>query len=134
VVEPLAHGVTDDSLAGFRVVDFSTQIAGPYCSKLLVAAGAEVVKVEPPEGDGLRADPLFAFLNAGKRSVVGELGDGHVDALVAGADLVVEAHGLATDNGAVLDVERLRQRHPHLVVLSITPYGRTGPWADRAAT
>jgi crotonobetainyl-CoA:carnitine CoA-transferase CaiB-like acyl-CoA transferase len=133
-------------LAGIRVLDFSEQIAGPYASKLLADAGAEVVKVEPNEGDSLRfwsatgADlrgedsALFKFLNAGKQSVVGAVSDPHVEALLAGADLVIEAHGLESDTGACLDVARLRAAHPALVVLSITPYGLTGPWADRQAT
>jgi crotonobetainyl-CoA:carnitine CoA-transferase CaiB-like acyl-CoA transferase len=133
-------------LAGIRVVDFSEQIAGPYCSKLLVDGGAEVVKVEPPAGDSLRrgsatdADlrgrdsALFCFLNAGKQSVVGAAADPHVEALLAEADLVIEAHGLESDTGQRLDVARLRAAHPSLVVLSITPYGLTGPWANRRAT
>jgi crotonobetainyl-CoA:carnitine CoA-transferase CaiB-like acyl-CoA transferase len=138
--------VTRQALAGIRVLDFSTQIAGPYASKLFADAGAEVIKLEPPEGDALRrwsatgADlggrdsPLFAYLNAGKRSVVGGARDPHVAALLAAADLVIEAHGLATDNGERLDVARLRCEHPALVVLSITPYGLAGPWAGRAAS
>ena len=149
----------DDGLAGLRVVDFSTQIAGPYCSKLMADGGAQVVKVEPPEGDSLRrhpapdaapgpgaggdgrdgraggADaPLFQFLNAGKRSVVGAAGEAPVDALLSAADLVIEAHGLETDNGQRLDVAALRAQCPSLVVLSITPYGLGGPWAGRQAT
>jgi crotonobetainyl-CoA:carnitine CoA-transferase CaiB-like acyl-CoA transferase len=136
----------DDGLAGLRVVDFSTQIAGPYCSKLMADAGAEVVKVEGEEGDSLRrqcasgaelgrADSaLFRYLNAGKRSVRGAPEDAHVAALVAEADLVIEAHGLEGDNGARLDPARLRAEHPALVVLSITPYGCRGPWAGRRAT
>jgi len=133
-------------LEGIRVLDFSEQIAGPYCSKLLVDAGAHVVKVESPQGDSLRrwsatgADlcgedsAFFAFLNAGKQSVVGSVEDPHIDALLAGADLVIEAHGLETDGTRCLDVNALRETHPALVVLSITPYGITGPWADRRAT
>ncbi len=133
-------------LAGICVLDFSDQIAGPYCSKLLVDGGAEVIKVESPEGDSLRGwsstgaalkgndSALFTYLNAGKQSVVGALGDSHVDALVARADLVIEAHGLESDTGPRLDVARLRAAYPALVVLSISPYGLTGPWADRQAT
>ena len=133
-------------LAGIRVLDFSTQIAGPYCSKLFVDAGAEVIQVEAPEGDSLRrhsatgADlggrdsALFTYLNAGKQSVVGTSADARVAALVAEADLVIEAHGLATDTGERLDAAALRRAHPSLVVLSITPYGLTGPWAGRPAT
>ena len=136
---------TESALAGVRVLDFSGQIAGPYCSKLFVDAGAEVVKVEPPEGDPLRRwsatgaelagrdSPLFTFLNAGKQSVVGSASDPHVESLLAQADLVIEARGLESDAGERLDVARLREAHPSLVCLSITPYGLTGPWADRRA-
>jgi len=133
-------------LVGIRVVDFSTQIAGPYCSKLLVDAGAEVIKVEPPQGDPLRRasatgaplgdrdSALFTFLNAGKLSVVGSASDPRVRALLAEADLAIEAHGLETDAGERLDVGALRGAHPSLVVLSITPYGLGGPWGGRKAT
>ncbi len=133
-------------LGDIRVLDFSTQIAGPYCSKLFVDAGAEVIKVERPEGDSLRrwsatgADlggrdsALFTFLNAGKQSLVGSATDPHVAILLAEADLVIEAHGLATDTGERLDVARLRAAYPSLVVVSITPYGLSGPWAGRLAT
>ncbi len=69
--------MTRPDLAGIRVLDFSTKIAGPYCSKLFVDAGGEVIKVEPHGGDSLRGasptgaaldrldSPLFAYLNAG---------------------------------------------------------------------
>ncbi len=133
-------------LAGLRVLDFSTQIAGPYCSKLLLDAGADVIKVEPPGGDSLRTwsatgadldgrdSALFTFLNSGKQSVIGTSADPHVDALLGVADLVIEAHGLESDNGERLDVPSLRADHPGLVVVSITPYGLTGPWHERRAT
>jgi crotonobetainyl-CoA:carnitine CoA-transferase CaiB-like acyl-CoA transferase len=136
----------EQGLAGIRVLDFSAQIAGPYCSKLLLDAGAEVVKVEAPEGDSLRGwsatgadlrgedSALFRFLNAGKQSLVGTAADPHVEALLAEADLVIEAHGLESDTGERLDVAALRAGHPSLVALSITPYGRSGPWAERRAT
>ncbi len=133
-------------LAGIRVVDFSDQIAGPYCSKLFVDGGAEVIKVESPDGDSLRhwsstgADlggedsALFTFLNAGKQSLVGASGDAHVERLLAEADLVIQAHGLESDGGGILDAAALRSTYPSLVVLSITPYGLSGPWSDRIAT
>ena len=139
-------GIEPQGLAGLRVLDFSTQIAGPYCSKLLVDAGATVVKVEPSGGDPLRrwsatsADlgdsdsALFRYLNGGKQSVVGTSTDPGVGALLAQADLVIEAHGLATDAGERLDVDALRAHRPDLVVVSITPYGLSGPWAGRTAT
>jgi crotonobetainyl-CoA:carnitine CoA-transferase CaiB-like acyl-CoA transferase len=138
--------LAENDLAGLRVVDFSGQIAGPYCSKLLADAGAEVIKVESPDGDPLRggSEPaggpsvrepaLFAFLNAGKQSRIGAASDPHVQALLGRADLVIEAHGLESDAGERLDVALLREAHPSLVVLSITPYGLTGPWAGRRAS
>ena len=133
-------------LEGIRVLELADQIAGPYCGKLLVDGGADVVKIEQAGGDSLRrwsatgADlegrdgALFAYLNADKRSVVGEIGDAHVDALVAAADLVITAHGLESDAPPRVHVAQLRACHRSLVVLSITPYGTTGPWCDRRAS
>jgi crotonobetainyl-CoA:carnitine CoA-transferase CaiB-like acyl-CoA transferase len=133
-------------LAGIRVLDFSSQIAGPYCSKLFVDGGAEVIKIESPDGDSMRrwsstgADlhgqdsALFSFLNAGKQSVIGTAADAHVAALLREADLVICAHGLESDTGERLDTDALRAAHPSLVILAITPYGLTGPWSDRLAT
>jgi crotonobetainyl-CoA:carnitine CoA-transferase CaiB-like acyl-CoA transferase len=126
-------------LKGIRVVDHSTGIAGPYASKLFADAGADVIKLESPGGDPLRAwsatgaklegadGALFRYLNASKRSVVGTLAS-EAD-LVASADLLIE-------DGApdALDREALRARHPGLVLLSITPFGLTGPMAGRPAT
>lgn len=133
-------------LRGIRVLDFSTQIAGPYATKLLADAGADVISVEPPGGDPLRRmsatgaelgdedSALFRFLHAGKKSVVGRAGDARIRGLLEQADLVVEAFGLATDAGERLDVSALRAARPARTLLSITPYGRTGPWADRPAS
>ena len=128
-------------LADIRVLDFSTEISGPYATKLFNDAGADVVKIEPPEGDPMRRwsatgaelgdddGALFRFLHHGKRSVVGRPGDAEVEQLLAGADLVVDSAV-----PALIDEAALRARYPHLVVLSITPWGRSGPYADRAAT
>ena len=73
--------------------------------------------------------PLFRYLSAGKRSVVGAPGDAHVDALLGDADIVVETFGPGN-----FDVDGVRARHPHLVVLSISPFGAGGPLSDRVAT
>ena len=130
-------------LSHLRAIDFSTGIPGAYCTKLLVDAGVDVIKVEPPGGDPLRAysaspeaepsveegAPLFRYLSAGKRSVLGEPGDARVDALLADADIVVESFGPGR-----FDVDGVRSRHPHLVVLSISPFGAGGPLSERAAT
>ena len=130
------HGLRD-----LRVIDFSSGIAGPYATKLLADAGADVVKVEAAGGDPLRGwsatsqlaagetGALFQFLNASKRSVVGQPGDPEVLELIAGADLVVEDFSIGTMDGL-----ELRTRFPHLVWLSITPYGRGGPFSERVAS
>ncbi|WP_458683016.1 CaiB/BaiF CoA-transferase family protein [Prescottella equi] len=125
-------------LADFRVVDFTTGIAGPYCTKMLVDAGADVVKIESdPAGDSLRRrnrdrgqtdGALFQYLAAGKRSIRGTVRDEHVRAFVAGADLVVESGELTID-----DIELIRSTTPGVDILSITPFGRTGPWAGLPA-
>jgi crotonobetainyl-CoA:carnitine CoA-transferase CaiB-like acyl-CoA transferase len=111
-------------LTGVRVVDCTTDIAGPYCTKILADAGADVVKVEPRSGDPLRlwgSGALFEYLNASKRSVHGSAGP-----LVATADIVV------TDSAP--DSEALWAANPSLVVVTITPFGCHGPWADRPST
>ncbi|HUV10522.1 MAG TPA: CoA transferase, partial [Acidimicrobiia bacterium] len=128
-----------DALRGLRIVEHATGIAGPYCGKLFADAGADVIKLEAQDGDPLRAwsasgsdlagedGGLFRYLNAAKRSVVGSLEE-HA-ALLASADLLIE-------DGAPVALDRaaLCERHPGLVVLSISPFGLTGPLAGRAAT
>jgi crotonobetainyl-CoA:carnitine CoA-transferase CaiB-like acyl-CoA transferase len=128
-------------LGDLRVVDLSTGIAGAYATKLLADAGADVIKVEGATGDPLRrwsatgADlagedgALFRFLAGSKRAVVGEPGDAQVLELIAGADLVVESF-----EPGVIDALDLCARHPQLVLLSISPYGRGGPYSNRPAS
>ena len=128
-------------LSGLRVVDCSWGIAGGYCSKLFADAGADVIKVEAPEGDPLRrwsatgADlgdrdgALFRFLHCSKRSVVGRLDSPQILDLVASADLLIESF-----DAGVIESIGLLDRFPSLVVLSITPFGRGGPMTNRPAT
>ena len=129
-------------LADVRVIDFSSGYCGAYCTKLLADGGADVIKVEPPEGDALRrwsatgadlggADSaIFRYLHTSKRSIVGGLADPAVQDLVADADLIVEDFGA----NCPFDRSSLRAGRAHLVVLSISPFGLTGPLADRPAT
>ncbi|MFN8626701.1 MAG: CoA transferase [Candidatus Binatia bacterium] len=138
-------------LTGMRVVDLSTEIAGPYATKLLADAGADVIKVEAPDGDPLRrwsashtaipagADgALFQFLNASKRGIVADLGsaDGHalVVDLAARADVLVDSFGPGGLASRGLGYDALRARNHGLSVVSISPFGQTGPWAYRPAT
>jgi len=144
-------GAGSAPLSGYVVVELSTGIAGAYCTKMLVDAGADVVKVEPPGGDPLRTwsasgariesgsdGALFAFLAGGKRSVVADpdLEDDldTVHALLETADAVVWSRGSAVAEHPSLRPEQLRQAYPHLTVTAITPFGLDGPWSDRPAT
>lgn len=136
-------------LDGFTVVDLSTGIAGAYCTKMLVDGGANVIKVEPPQGDPLRgwsasgADTgdtgaLFTFLAGGKHSVLVDVeADPDVDTafvrtLLSGADAVVWSRGSAV--AECFAPEAIRRENPHLIVTAITPFGLDGPWCDRPAT
>jgi crotonobetainyl-CoA:carnitine CoA-transferase CaiB-like acyl-CoA transferase len=109
------------------VLDCTTDIAGPYCTKLLADAGADVVKAEPATGDPLRAwrdGALFEFLNTSKRSITGDW-----RTLAHGADVLVADAG--TDRASI---DAVRAEHPALVVVTISDFGLDGPWAGRAAT
>ena len=132
----------DRGLREIRVVDLTRDIAGAYATKLFCDAGAEVLQVELPGEPGLRAvsatgsvapgeeGALFRFLSLGKTPVRAEgLEDAALAEWISGADLVVES--LAP--GAV-DPEALAAKEPGLCVLSISPFGRTGPDAGRPAT
>jgi crotonobetainyl-CoA:carnitine CoA-transferase CaiB-like acyl-CoA transferase len=135
--------VTFAPLRGIRVVDVTTSLAGPYCTELLSALGADVVKIEPPGvGDEARTwgppwwegeSTLFLTVNAGKRSVCVDLRRGNdvMLRLVDDADVLVQSlrPGLAKERG--LGAEALRARNPRLVYCSIRSFGRTGPWRDR---
>jgi crotonobetainyl-CoA:carnitine CoA-transferase CaiB-like acyl-CoA transferase len=132
-------------LAGIRVVDLSSGLAGAYCAKLLADGGAEVVKVEEPDGDALRrvvecgaalppgADgALFRFLCASSDSVVGDVA--FARALVARADVVVWSAGSAIAADPACTPHELHAAHPALVVVALSPFGLDGPWCDRPTT
>jgi crotonobetainyl-CoA:carnitine CoA-transferase CaiB-like acyl-CoA transferase len=128
-------------LAGLRVVDVTTSYAGPTCTQLLGALGADVVKVEPPTGDEARAwgppfsgglGTLFVAVNSGKRSLALDLRRGRdvLLRLLEGADVVVQSlrPGLAAELG--FGPGEVRARKPELVYCSISSYGRAGPKRD----
>src|SRR5262245_7553386 len=125
-------------LAGARVVDVTTSYAGPTCTQLLGALGADVVKVEPTSGDEARSwgppfagelGTLFVAVNSGKRSVALDLRRGGevLLRLIDGADAFVQSlrPGPAAELG--LGAEALRTRKPELVHCTISSYGRVGP-------
>jgi crotonobetainyl-CoA:carnitine CoA-transferase CaiB-like acyl-CoA transferase len=131
--------------SGLRVVDLTTTIAGPHCTRLLADVGAEVVKIEAPEGDMMRTRPplragassYFGQLNAGKKSVVLDLKDRRAAAavrrLAERADILVENYRPGVTRRLGLDYGVLGEANPRLVYCSISGYGQTGPSADLAA-
>ncbi len=130
---------------GLRVLDFSTTIAGPYCARLLADLGAEVVKIESPDGDVLRSRPplrngastAWGQLNAGKRSIVLDLKKpAAVDAvhrLAEQADVLVENYRPGVMKRLGLDYPTLHAVNPRLVYCAMSGYGQTGPGAEKPA-
>jgi crotonobetainyl-CoA:carnitine CoA-transferase CaiB-like acyl-CoA transferase len=124
-----------------RVIDFTTTIAGPHCTRLLSDLGAEVMKIEPPEGDMMRARPplrsgastSFGQLNTGKKSVVLDLKRPEaveiVRRLAATADVLVENFRPGVMRRFGLDYPVLGETTPELIYCAISGYGQTGPSA-----
>ena len=116
-------------LSAYRVLELGTLPAGAYAARLFADFGAEVIKVEPPDGDPTRAFPpmidaktsgWFAYLNYGKKSVTSDAVD--LDALLNSADVLIDSTGL--DHSA----------HPHLVTVDLSWFGKSGPYRDFKAT
>jgi crotonobetainyl-CoA:carnitine CoA-transferase CaiB-like acyl-CoA transferase len=132
-------------LHGVRVLDFSRYVSGPHCTRMLADFGADVVKVEPPGGDGTRRwgrernglGPFFSQQNCGKRSISVDLAnDDAVELcrrLAAAADVVVENFRPGVMDRLGLGAELLRKNNPRLIYATITGFGRTGSLSDRRA-
>ena len=132
-------------LDGLRILDFSTTIAGPHCSRLLADMGADVVKVESPEGDLMRSRPvqrdgfstMFGQLNAGKKSIVLDLKKPEavtaIKKLATTVDILVENYRPGVMKRLGLDYAELAKVNPRLIYCAISGYGQTGPGAGRPA-
>src|ERR1700719_2014295 len=139
------EGSLTQSFAGLRVLDFSTTIAGPHCTRMLADMGAEVIKVESVEGETMRTRPpvrkgfstTFGQLNVGKKSLVLDLKSPDaveiIGRLVAGADILVENFRPGVMRRLKLDYGSLRELNPKLIYCSISGYGQTGPSAELPA-
>jgi len=131
--------------AGLRVLDFSTTIAGPHCTRMLADMGAEVIKIEAAEGETMRSRPpvrsgcstTFGQLNAGKKSVVLDLkssaGLEAIRKLIIGADILVENFRPGVMQRLRLGYDDLADLSPKLIYCSISGYGQTGPSATLPA-
>jgi crotonobetainyl-CoA:carnitine CoA-transferase CaiB-like acyl-CoA transferase len=134
------------ALDGVRVVEFGEMIAGPYCGKMLGDLGADVIKVETPEGDPARGygpfpndeqhaelSALFLYVNTSKRGATLDLTSAadveKLRKLIQWADVFIDSHAPSVLIECGLDWESIQALNPSLIYTSITPYGRTGPRA-----
>ena len=131
-------------LAGLRVVELARVLAGPFAGQILADLGADVIKVESPEGDGTRqwgppwierdgerAAAYYHACNRGKRSVVADFADegdrAMVAALCAGADVVIENFKVGKLAKFGLDYESVAKANPRVVYCAVTGFGQDGP-------
>jgi crotonobetainyl-CoA:carnitine CoA-transferase CaiB-like acyl-CoA transferase len=131
-------------LSGVRVLDLSAYIAGPYGCTLLADQGAEVIKIEPPDGDNLRKYPstlqeesrAFIGINRSKRGIVLDLkksaGLAALLRLVRSADVLVHNFRPGVPKRLGIDYEQLSQINPRLIYCAVTGYGETGPLKHKA--
>jgi len=143
--------VTDKPLAGLRILELARILAGPWVGQTLADLGADVVKVESPAGDDTRqwgppfvegaggenlSAAYFHACNRGKRSIALDFGKAEdlaiVNRLAAHADVVIENFKVGGLQKYGLDSATLRAAHPRLVYASISGFGQTGPYAQRA--
>lgn len=133
-------------LSGYRIVDLTTFLSGPFCTQILADLGAEVVKLESPEGDSSRSIPphfvgddsaYFLGINRNKRSISIDMklpeGLALAIRLIGEADVVVENFRPGVAERIGLHIAKLREANPRLVWASISGFGQTGPWRDRPA-
>ena len=131
------------ALKGVRVIEMGQLIAGPFCAQLLGDMGADVIKLEPPgKGDPMRewgkgAPVWWEVIARNKRSVSLDLrvaeGQAIARQLIAGADILVENFRPGTLEGWGLAPDALMAENPGLIVVRMSGYGQTGPYADRTA-
>ncbi len=129
------------ALEGIRVIDLTQMLAGPLCAMNLADHGADVIKVEPPQGEDLRkVAPLvegesaaFMMWNRNKRSIALNLKDPADHAtlldLIAGADVLLESYRPGVMARLGLDWDQLRKKFPRLIYGSVSGYGQTGPYS-----
>ncbi|WP_439397502.1 CoA transferase [Bradyrhizobium sp. PMVTL-01] len=133
--------------SGLRVVEIGSAAATSYCARLFADFGADVQKVEPPAGEPLRhCNPLtpkaqsawFAFLNFNKSSIVIDptASDAatSLSALVEMCDILLDGRYVDSADCPIIDIDAIRKRHPGLIYLEASWFGRAGPYAKFAAT
>jgi crotonobetainyl-CoA:carnitine CoA-transferase CaiB-like acyl-CoA transferase len=144
--------MTDGILDGVRILEWGEFVSGPWTSRLLADMGADVIKIEQPGvGDSSRrAGPfpgdvpddeksgLFLYLNWNKRSVTLDLHHPEsrniFDKLVAQSDVLIENHPPSQTRDLGISYESLKKINPGLLMVSLSPFGQTGPYSDYAAS
>ena len=130
---------------GLKVIDFSQGVAGPYCGMLLAQHGAEVIKIEPKDGDWARNlgqeygehSAFSVAANLGKKSIIIDLknkkSQSILDKIIKQSDIFIEGFrpGVITRLG--YDYDRLKKINPKLIYLSISGFGQTGPMSHKPA-
>jgi crotonobetainyl-CoA:carnitine CoA-transferase CaiB-like acyl-CoA transferase len=129
-------------LSGIKVLDFSTLLPGPLATLMLAEAGADVLKIERPDGEDMRRFPpqwsgtgaAFALLNRGKRGITLDLKTerAEVEELIRGADIVVEQFRPGVMGRLGLGYDDVRAINPRIIYCSISGYGQSGPRAHEA--
>ncbi len=140
--------MTDQVLSGIKVLDLSSMISGPWCARMLAAFGAEVVKIEDPDGGDAsrRMDPfpndnpdaeksvLFLYMNTGKKSVTLNIHSASglklLKYLIKDSDVLVENLAPGTLKTFSIDYPTLADINPRLILTSISNFGQTGPYRD----
>ncbi|MCO4747720.1 MAG: CoA transferase [Proteobacteria bacterium] len=130
--------MSDQPLAGVRVLDFTQNLPGPYATFILASLGAEVIKVEPPRGDpGRVMGSMFDKVNRGKRAITLDLRDDASadtrDALLAWADVVVEGFRPGVMDRLGAGFEHARAQSPRVIYASISAFGQSGPRVSEPA-
>lgn len=133
-------------LSGYRILDLTTFLSGPFCTQVLADLGADVVKVEAPSGDSSRDIPphfvgkdsaYYLGINRNKRSIAVDMklpeGVALIQRLMAKADVVVENFRPGVAKRIGLDIDAIRAQHPRLIWASISGFGQTGPMATQPA-
>ena len=140
------------ALSDLRIIDLSSNVAGPLCAKMFADFGADVIKVESPLGidearnlgpfadkdEKIETSGMYLYLNTNKRGITLDLdsnqGSSLLRELVSTADLVVESYPPGFMPGIGLGFDTLEKIRPGIVLTSVTAFGQTGPWRDFLAT
>jgi len=145
VTDPATSPAATAPLAGVRVLDFSRVLAGPFCTLQLADLGAEVIKLENPDGgdDTRQFKPpeaggeahYYLAMNRSKRSVALDIRKPEAQEIVHGlaakCDVLIQNYRVGVMERVGFGWETMRERHPHLIYCSISAYGVTSPWASR---